>query len=192
MCRKSLPSVFWDLFLFSFTSSSFHPTSTLKALIWRAPCGITDVLLLFRLFWMLLTGSCSVVLCQHPCSLSPFLSPVMARGCLPFAPLRTRLPAHLLRSNSAFPAPSEDLSPSLTQCCIIKHGVDTKRTWWKLYSKSVFSLTVCDLLFPCSPVRARTCGCARESVRVGNLIIPTRVLAHSRLFVRPAGFVTAM
>lgn len=91
MCKSSLPDVFGGLFLFSFASSSFHPTSTLKALIWREPHGITDVLLLFQLFWMLLTGSSLVVFCWNPCSCSPFLSPLTTQGSLSFAPLHTTL-----------------------------------------------------------------------------------------------------
>lgn len=91
MCRSSLPDVFGGLFLFSFAFSSFHPTTTLEALIWREPHGIAGVLLLFQLFRMLLTGSSSVVFCWHPCSCSPFLSPVVARGSLPFAPLHITL-----------------------------------------------------------------------------------------------------
>lgn len=92
---------------------------------------------------------------------------------------------HLLRSNSAFLGPSEDLSPSLAQCCIIKYQIDTKRTWWKLYSKSIFSPGLCDILLPCSPVCSCTCRCMCVSVCVGDLItvgfIATPVLAHSAL-----------
>jgi len=61
MCRSSLPGVFWGLFLFSFASSSFHPTSALKTLIRRDPCSVTGAVLLFLALldafdWQLLSG----------------------------------------------------------------------------------------------------------------------------------------
>lgn len=57
-----------------------------------------------------------------------------------------------------------------------------------------FSLSVCDLLFPGSPVCSRTCGvcvstCLGDEISVGT--IGTCVLAHSLLSARSAGFVTA-
>lgn len=105
----------WWIFCFPFLDlSSFHPTSALKPLIWRAPHGIVGVLLLLWLLWMLLTGSCSAVCCRHPCSFSPVLSPVMALGSFPFAALHTKLqssiPAHLRRSSSAFWLPPRSVT----------------------------------------------------------------------------------
>lgn len=158
----------------------------MKSTPWYYRCSLIISALLDAFDWQLLTGLmlASLLLLTFPLT-------CYSTRVFPICPIahHTLIQASCTspQSNSAFLAPSEDLSPSLGQCYIIKHWADTMRTWWKLYSK--LFLSVRELLFPCSLV----CSCTCMSARTGDLtavgIIVTCVLTHSLLFVRSAGFV---